>query len=459
MTAHVVDSLIYGHLWGTSEIRELLTDEGRTQTWLEILAALGEAQAELGLIPEKAALEIREKARVDVLDLHAVAQETRRTGHSTLGLIRSLRSVLGPDAREWVYYGATVQDITDSWTALVMRRMLDIAARDLSRIEESLLGLAVKHRNTVMVGRTHGQPGLPITFGFKAAVWAAEVRRHITRVYQSSDRVAVGQLAGAVGTCSFWGDAALELQRLFCKRLGLGVPDMTWLTARDRIAEFSALLAMIGGTIAKIGHEVYNLQRPEIGELREPFRAGVVGSITMPHKRNPELSEHLGALARIARSAASLALEGMVHEHERDGTAWKTEWAFLPEACMVVAAALSYGVQLTGTLEVDSDRMAENVRDLEGYVMSEPVMLALAGRLGKHTAHEVVYEAALAGAQRHQSFRDALLSDPRVARELSQEELNDVLDPSRALGQTVELIDNVVAAGRAARTREAQDQT
>jgi adenylosuccinate lyase len=451
MTAHIADSQIYGHLWGTAEIRELLTDEGRTQTWLEILAALAEAQAELGLIPDKAAHEIRQKARVDLLDLGEVAEGTRRTGHSTLGLIRSLRSVLGPNAREWIYYGATVQDITDTWTALVMQRMLRIAVRDLRRIEASLLDLAEEHKVTVMVGRTHGQPGLPITFGFKAAVWAAEIRRHLTRVYQSRDRLAVGQLAGALGTCSFWGDDALELQRRFCERLGLAAPDMTWLTARDRIAEFLVLLAMIGGSIAKIGHEVYNLQRPEIGELQEPFRTGVVGSITMPHKRNPELSEHLGTLARITRSAASLALEGMVHEHERDGTAWKAEWAFLPEACMAAAAALSYGAELTGTLEVNRDRMAGNVRDLEGYVMSESVMHALAGRLGKHSAHEVVYEAALAGAHRHQSFRDALLSDPHVARELSPEELDDLLNPSRALGRTVELIDRVIDSGRAAR--------
>ena len=454
MGAHVVDSALYGHLWGTEEVRELFTDAGRTQVWLDILAALAAAQAELGLIPPAAALEVAEKARVELLDLEEVGARTRQTGHSTLGLIQVLREVLGPDSREWVYYGATVQDVTDTWTGLVMQRMTGIMLRDLRRVEAALLRLAAEHRDTVMVGRTHGQPGLPITFGFKAAVWAAELRRHVDRWLGCRERLAVGQLAGAVGTGSFWGPEALTLQRRFCERLGLGAPDMTWLTARDRVAEFVALLAMSAGTVAKIGREVYNLQRPEIGELRESFRPGVVGSITMPHKRNPELSEHLGTLARVVRSAAGLALEGMIHDHERDGAAWKAEWAFLPEACMAAGAATGFAVELVGGLQVDAARMAQNLRMQEGYVLSEPVLVVLAARLGKHTAQEVVYEAAMAGIDRRLSFREALLDDPRVASVLSEGELHGVLDPAAALGRAGELVDRVLAAGRAARARD-----
>jgi adenylosuccinate lyase len=452
--AHVMDSVVYGHLWGTPELREEFSDAGRTQAWLDILAALAGAQAELGLIPEAAAAEIADKARVELVDLEEVAARTRRTGHSTLGLIQVLRELLGPGAGEWVYYGATVQDVTDTWTGLVMQRMTAIVVRDLRRVEASLLQLAAEHRDTIMVGRTHGQPGLPITFGFKAAVWAAEVRRHLDRWLGSAERLAVGQLAGAVGTCSFWGEQALELQRRFCRRLGLGTPDMTWLTARDRVAEFTWLLGMSTGTVAKIGREVYNLARLEVGELREPFRPGLVGSITMPHKRNPELSEHLGTLARVVRSAAGLALEGMIHDHERDGTAWKAEWAFLPEACMAAGAATGFGVELVGGLQVDAARMAQNLRAQEGYVLSEPVLVVLAARLGKHTAQEVVYQAAMAGIDRRLSFREALLDDPRLASVLSEEELDGVLDPTNALGRAGELVDRVLAAGRAAQDRD-----
>jgi len=212
---------------------------------------------------------------------------------STLGLIRVLRRDLGPEAAEWIYYGATVQDVTDTWFGLVMRTVLDLAERELLAIETALLRLAQEHRDTPMLGRTHGQPGLPITFGFKAAVWAAEVGRHLDRIGEARPRLAVGQLSGAVGTLSAWGDDGPELQRRLMDRLGLGVPETSWLTARDRIAEYVTLLALVTGTLAKIGNEVYNLQRPEIGELSEAPSASTVGSITMPHKRNPEASEHL----------------------------------------------------------------------------------------------------------------------------------------------------------------------
>ena len=450
-------SVVYGHLWSTPEVAELFSDRGRTQSWLEILAQLAEAQAELGLIPTEAARGIAENARVDLLDLDEVGKRTRATGHSTLGLIQCLKQALPEEAKEWVYYGATVQDLSDTWTGLVMKRVGAVAYRDLRAIEAALLDLATAHRDTTMVGRTHGQPGLPITFGFKAAVWASEVRRHIERLKESKSRLQVGQLAGALGTCSFWGPSALKLQRLFCERVGLRAPDMTWLTARDRIAEFSTMVAMSTATIAKIGNEIYNLQRPEIGEVRESFRSGVVGSITMPHKRNPELSEHLGTLARVVRSGAGLALEGLVHEHERDGAAWKPEWVFLPELCMAASACLAFGRELVGGLEVDGERMASNLREQEGYVMSEPVMQALTVKLGKHTAHEVVYEAAMAGVEGRKSFRDALQEDERISGELDAEALDHLLDPAGALGRTGELIDRVVAGGRAARAGEPEE--
>ncbi|MDP8977947.1 MAG: adenylosuccinate lyase family protein, partial [Actinomycetota bacterium] len=407
----MMGSALYGHLWSTPESAALFSDEARTQAWLDILAALAAAQAELGLVPAAAAADIADKADVDLLDLQRVGARTRATGHSTLGLIQVLAEVLPPRSREWVYYGATVQDVTDTWTGLVMQRIGRFVFDDLRRAEAALLDLAAGHRDTIMVGRTHGQPGLPITFGFKTAVWAAEVRRHLDRLAQAHCRWSVGQLAGAVGTGSFWGADALELQARFCARLGLSPPDMTWLTARDRIAEFCALLAMVTGTVARIGHEVRTLQRPEIGEVAEAAPAGVVGSITMPHKRNPERSEHLGTLSRVVRSSADLALEGMVCEHERDGTAWKTEWELLPRACTAAAACVASGAELVAGLRVDTDRMASNLREQRGYVMSEPVMRALAGDVGKHTAAELVHRAARAGLERGQGFREALAAD------------------------------------------------
>jgi len=432
---------VYDHLWSTEETRALLDDRARTGSWLEIIAALATAQAELGLIPEAAARDIAAHARIEDLDLEAVAEQTRATGHSTLGLIRVLQRELGPEGRAWVYHGATVQDVSDTWTGLVMQRLLAIARRDLAEIERSLRELAQRHRGTVMLGRTHGQPGLPITFGFKAAVWAAEVSRHRQRVEQAEPRLAVGQLAGAVGTQSAWGEHGPELERRVMARLDLGVPDTPWLTARDRIAEFMTLLALITGTLAKIGNEVYNLQRAEIAEVSEAPSPGVVGSITMPQKRNPERSEHLGTLARLVRAAAGLALEGLVVEHERDGTPWKAEWDFLPRACAASAVALALGGELVAGLRVDGERMRANLEAQRGYVLAEPVMVALAAHVGKARAHELVHAAALRGQQQGLSLREALAAEPAIAEHL---DLDDVLRVERALGAVDALIDRAL---------------
>jgi adenylosuccinate lyase len=302
-----------------------------------------------------------------------------------------------------------------------------------------------------MLGRTHGQPGLPITFGFKASVWAAEIGRHLERIAAAEPRLAVGQLAGAVGTQSSWGDRGPELQRRVMERLALGTPDSSWLAARDRIAEFTTLLALVTGTLAKIGNEVCNLQRAEIGELAEAPAAGVVGSITMPQKQNPERSEHLWTLARVVRAAAALALEGLVSEHERDGAAWKTEWAFLPRASTAAAAALAGAADLLAGLQVDRERMRANLDAQRGYVFAESVMLALTPHVGRSRALELVQSAAARGRRADEPLADALAGDPDVTAHLPATALAELLRPERSLGAAGAAIDDVLARARARR--------
>jgi adenylosuccinate lyase len=434
---------VFAHLWETPETGELFGDEGRTRAWLSVYGALAREQGELGLIPAGAAEAIAARCSQPV-DLAAVAEATRRSGHSTLGLIRVLGADLDATAREWLSYGATVQDVADTWTGLVAARMLAIADRDLAAIDASLVALATSHRHAVMLGRTHGQPGLPITFGFKAAVWIAEVRRHRERLAQARPRLAVGQLGGAVGTLSAWGTAGPELQRRVLDRLGLAAPDISWLSARDRVAELVGLLALVTGTLAKVGNEVYNLQRPEIGELSETPTEGVVGSITMPQKRNPERSEHLSTLARLVRADAGTALEGLVSEHERDAAAWKTEWALLPRACGAAAAALAIAAELAAGLRVHEARMRENLEAERGYVLAEPVMLALGATVGPRRAHELIHAAAARGHDRGLAFRDALAGDDEIAARLGPDRLDDLLRPEAALGATDILVDRVI---------------
>jgi adenylosuccinate lyase len=441
-TAHPADSRIYGHLWTTPEVSALFTDEGRTQAWLDILAALAQAQADVGLVPPAAADAIHAHAHVSEVDLEFVAEQTRVSGHSTVGLIRALRASLPEHAREWVYYGATVQDLSDTWFAVVFKALGDIAERDVTRMRDSALDLAGQHRSTPMCGRTHGQPGLPITFGFKAAVWAAELDRHLERLRQGRSRWELVQLGGALGTMEFWGDRALDLLDAFAGRLGLGAPAVPWLTARDGVAEFIWLLAAISATVGKIGNEVYQLQRPEIGELRETFTPGTVGSITMPHKRNPEISEHLVTLSRIIRAQAGLALDGMVSEHERDGRAWKTEWLVVPETAMYFAACVNSAARMLGGLCVDAERMLRNIDSHRGYLLSEPVLRALTDLLGKHTAHDAVYAAAMTGIDQGQDFRSALRADSRMDA-ISDVALDELLDVRASLGSCAAFADRV----------------
>jgi adenylosuccinate lyase len=439
-------SAVYAHLWSTPEVDALLGDEGRLASWLDILAALARAQGELGLIPAEVADEIARKALVENLDLAYVAAQTRATEHSTLGLIRGVQQVVSAEAGEWFCHGATVQDVTDTWCALVMRDVGRIAERDLAAIEASLRKLARRHRATPMAARTHGQPGLPVTFGYKAAVWAAEVRRHRERLGDGGGRWLVGQLGGAAGTGSLWGSSRRALQDRFCEVLGLGRPEGPWISARDRMAEFGSVLAMISATLGKIGNEVLELQRPEIGEVSEPFTPGAVGSITMPHKRNPERSEHLVTLARLVRAEAGVLVESMVVEHERDGRAWKAEWAAFPEVCRLTAASLASARGLVDGLTVDPAAMAANVVGGGGYLFSERVMGALAETVGKQSAHLLVYEASMAGIEAGRSFRKALEAVPAITDVLSPADLDELLDPQAAVGQAPEIVDEILGS-------------
>jgi adenylosuccinate lyase len=318
--------------------------------------------------------------------------------------------VLPEEARGYVYAGATVQDITDTATALALRQIGAIVWRDLRRIEERLLELAVAYRSTVMAGRTHGQPGSPVTFGWKAASWADEVRRHLDRLREGASRWLVGQLGGGVGSLVFYGERGLAVRASFCAGLGLADPGISWTAARDRTAEFAQLLALICGTLARVGGEVYELQRPEIGELAETAPPGTVGSITMPHKRNPEASEHLDTLARLARANAAVMVEAVVQQHERDARAWKAEWVALPETCLLATTALQTAIGLLAGLAVDAGAMRRNLAAGGGYPVSERALALLTPRLGARHAQERLQEALASGAEAGLTAGQALVS-------------------------------------------------
>ena len=447
MDAHLIDSAVYGHGWSTPESLALFGERARVSRWVEVLKALSGAQADLRVIPEASARAI-DGVDAQSLDLAAIGAETRRTSHSTIGLVRALQARLPEDAREHVYYGATVQDVSDTAAALEMRAVGAIVWRDLRAVEGSLLELAARHRDTPMLGRTHGQPGAPVTFGFKAASWADETARHLERWRQSRPRLVVGQLAGAVGALGFYGELGPELRRRFCERLELGEPSISWLAARDRVAEFANNAALVSATMARVANEVYNLQRREIGEVAEAASEATMGSITMPHKRNPERSEQIVTLARLVRSSAGVLTETMVGDHERDGRTWKTEWVLLPEMCHYLLAQLSLARDLAAGVEVDADAMAANLAAM-GDFGSQELLRRLSARLGKHRANDELQKAYRLA---HRSGRPL---GETLARIASPAELEGLDRP--ATGSAAAMVDAVVAQAAERRATESDE--
>ena len=296
-----------------------------------------------------------------------------------------------------------------------------------------------------MCGRTHGQPGLPITFGFKAAGWLDEFDRHRLRLNELKSRLGVGQLCGGVGSLSSLGSNPLELQSEFMQRLGLEAPAISWTSSRDRLAEWLNVLAMITSTGDRIGQEVFNLQRPEIAELSEGFIPGAVGSITMPHKRNPEISEHLGTLSRVVRHHAAHMAENLVHSHERDGRSWKGEWAIIPDATLAAGKSLSLLKQLLKDLQVNPQRMHANILATQGFVHAEAVMLVLAKTLGKQSAHQLVYDLTMQAQSEGLHLKQALINNPQIGAILTHDEIEALFNPEQSTGVCAAMVEQVIA--------------
>ena len=393
--SHLRDSAIFGHLWATSEMRDWFAEPAQLHEWLRIYAAIAAAQADLGTIPRTAADRLAEVAGQPV-DLPAVAARTRETGHSTAGLIEWLREVSGPAAAPYAGVATAVQDISDTWTALTLQRAGDLLDRDLRAIAARLRAVARQHRRTAMLARTHGQPAVPITAGFKAAQWGAEVERHLHRLGQGRLRWESAPIGGSVGSLAYWGEDAPRMLGAFANRVGLSAPVLPWGSSRDRVAEFASWATLVSATLAKIGNEVYQLQRPELGELGEPATAAQIGSVTMPHKRNPERSEHLVTLNTLVRASAEIVIAGAVTEHERDGRVWKAEWVALPDLCCALTRASSLARELLDGVEIHVERMRDNIETRGRDALSEQRVRSLASRIGYPDAYRATRAASSA---------------------------------------------------------------
>jgi len=449
MPTSIIDSAYYKDMFTSQRMHALFDDNARFQAWLDFEAGLARAQARLGIIPESAAKEITEKAKVANMDTAAMKAEFDKVGFPILPIVHQLARAVSPETARYVHWGSTTQDVIDSGMALQIRAGLDLLDEMLGQVQDVLADLAERHRDTLMVGRTMQQQASPVTFGYKAAVWLAEIHRHRERLAAMRPRAQVGQVAGAAGTNATLGDRGLDVLRETMTELGLETPPITWHVARDGWTEVAVLLGMVGSSMARIGQEVALLMRTEVGELGEPYESGRGASSTLPQKRNPILCQPLIAAGRMLREKAALAIDAMVQEHERSVGMHHLEWSILPEAFVLAGGAVENALAILDGLVVDTERMRANLDMTNGMVMSEAVMMGLAPHIGRNQAHDVVYEACARCNDEGMTLRDALLADTRISGHLSEAQIDAMLDPANYLGIAREMVDQVLAMVRA----------
>lgn len=439
MSAHIIDSELFGHSFTTTEMSALFSAESVVRSWIDVEVALAKAQAQLGTIPAEAARDIERHGVIESFDLTAMGAGIRATSHTLMAFIQQFQDACDPRHRGYLHWGATTQDIVDTGAVLRFERATALLERDLREIRDVLRDTTHRYADTVMPGRTHGQHALPVTFGYKAAVWFHEVSRHLERLDQLKSRVFVGNLTGAVGTMAFVGESGPEIQQVALDLLGLRVPEICWHSSRDRTAELASWLAMSGATLGKIAKEITSLQKTDVGELEEPFTEGKIGSSTMPQKRNPSTCESIHAKAIILKAQAPLAYEAMLQEHERDKALWQVEWEFLPEMFLLSAGIMGESKHVLGGLVVRDDRMRTNLESTRGFIMAEAVMGALATPLGRDRAHELVYDIAMSSIESGADFGEALKNHDTITQILTPSRIDELLDPWHYAGMASQI--------------------
>jgi adenylosuccinate lyase len=404
------------------ELSEIFSERRKLDLWLRIELLAVEALNRDGIVPDADWERIRHS--VTSVDADRAREIEGESQHDVIAFLRSVTEGLGSEGR-WLHYGLTSSDLLDTATAVQLRDATEIVQGELRRLGEIVKRLAIQHRSTAMVGRTHGIHAEPTTFGFKALGWYAELQRDDRRLAMAREAVAVGKISGAVGTHANIGEA---VERFVCEALGLTPdPAPTQVVSRDRHAELLTSLSILGGTLERIATEIRHLQRTEVGEAFEPFRSGQQGSSAMPHKRNPILAERVTGMARLLRGDTLIGLENMALWHERDISHSSAERFVFERALGVAAYATRTLADILDGLEVDAERMAQNLALLDGMVYSEALLLAMIAKgAGRQEAYRVVQDAAKRSSTGQTPFVDELLHGEQPW--LSAEEVRRAMD-------------------------------
>jgi adenylosuccinate lyase len=436
--------------YGTAEMKHVWSQENRLNKLLQVEAALARAEADMGLIPADSAEIISES--ISSVKAERVDEIEAEIHHDMMAVVTAISEQCRDDAGKWVHFGATSNDILDTATALQIKDAIDLMEDKLKTFLGVLLDKAEAHKNTVCCGRTHGQIGVPTTYGLRFAIWASEISRHLDRLHQLTPRATVGQMTGAVGTQAAFGKAGILIQKLTMQHLGIGAVDVSnQIIQRDRHAEFVMWMANTVTTLDKIGIEIRTLQRSEIAEIEESFGKKQVGSSTMPHKRNPIKSEQICGLARIVRAMVEPELLNNTLWDERDLTNSSSERVVFPEACVLTDHILKLGINVIEHLRFYPENIRRNLELLRGLNMGEAVMIELAKRgVGRQEAHEVVRTAAMKAHDTGQHFKTVLLETPDIARYLTATDIENLVNPDKYIGTAVEQVEVLVAKLREA---------
>jgi 3-carboxy-cis,cis-muconate cycloisomerase len=444
----VVDSILFRDAFGTAEMRALFSDHALVQRYIDVEVALAQAQARVGVIPAEAAAVIAQESRIERIDFEHMRHETDIVGYPILPLVHQLVAMCGESGR-YVHWGATTQDIMDTAVALQVRDALDVVDADVRALRVILADLAIKHRDTAMAGRTHLQQALPVTFGYKVAIWLAMFDRHQQRLQELRPRVALVEFAGAAGTLASLGEQGFAVQRALAEELQLGVPATTWHVARDGFAEAINLLALITGSLGKIALDIMIMASTEFGEVYEPFVKGRGASSTMPQKRNPISSELMLAASKAVRQHAGLMVDAMVQDFERATGPWHAEWIAIPESFILTAGALYQAKFALGGLIVDTARMKLNLGVSKGLIVAEAVMMGMAPHIGRQQAHDIVYDACRTVNEQGGTLAEALAAMPAVTAHFDRATIDRLTDPENYLGLAPQMVDQAVKLSRA----------
>ncbi|MBP0464773.1 3-carboxy-cis,cis-muconate cycloisomerase [Roseomonas sp. PWR1] len=445
MPVNPADGAVLGALYGTDPMRAVMGEHAYLQRMLDVEAALARAQARLGLIPAEAAAAITAAADATRLDLPAMAAATRNTGYPVVALVKQLTALAGPEAGRWTHWGATTQDIMDTALVLQMRDGLALIEADLRANCAGLAAMARAHRDTVMAGRTHLQHALPVTFGYKAAVWLAPLLNSLERLAEMRPRLLRLSFGGAAGTLASLGDKGLDVGRELAKELDLAEAEIPWHVARDGLNEAACWLGILCGNLSKLATDVMLLMQTEVAEVSEPHVRGRGGSSTMPQKRNPIACEYVLAQARGVHALVPQMLAAMAQDLERGTGPWQAEMLALPQAMLLAHGAVCQARFIAEGLVVDPARMRRNLDATGGLIVSEAVMMGLAPVIGRGEAHHVVNDACDLAIAEGLSLADALLRDARLAGRLDRDAIARMTDPAAYLGAAQAFTDRVLA--------------